>query len=67
MAQGQIIIDIGTDGATKIAVEGHAGEGCAALTAALENALGETKHDERTEEFYAQPEVEQGNSQSAGQ
>ncbi len=51
----KLIITVAPTGDTKIKVEGHAGPGCADLTAAIEKALGETVKDERTPEFHERP------------
>lgn len=53
----QILITIPRDSSkgNKIEVNGVKGEGCKALTAALEQALGQTTADEPTAEMYENP------------
>jgi ABC-type phosphate/phosphonate transport system ATPase subunit len=54
------------DGKTVIKVEGHAGSGCQALTKELENTLGTTTSDTKTQEYY-QAKATENNSQKLSQ
>jgi len=48
----RIDITIGPDGDVQIAVKGHKGQGCKALTRAIESALGQTVKDAKTSEWF---------------
>ena len=47
-----IVVTIGPTGEVTVSVEGVAGPGCQALTRPLEAALGVTREDTRTAEYY---------------
>jgi hypothetical protein len=49
----QITVTVQTDGATEVSVQGVKGQGCDALTKALEASLGSTESKKRTGEYYA--------------
>jgi len=47
-----ILVTIGPTGEVTVTVEGVAGPGCQALTRPLEHALGVTREDTRTADYY---------------
>lgn len=47
-----IIVTVGKDGTTVVAVQGVAGQGCRQLTAALEAALGTVTEQQLTMDYY---------------
>jgi Protein of unknown function (DUF2997) len=52
MSDPTILVTIGPTGEVTVSVEGVAGPGCQALTRPLEHALGVTREDTRTADFY---------------
>jgi hypothetical protein len=52
MSNEIIVVKITKSGDTQVSVENFSGEGCQALTAAIESRLGEIASDSKTEEFY---------------
>ena len=48
----EIIVNIAADGTTKVEARGVRGQGCAALTAAIEQALGKVSADVKKAEFF---------------
>lgn len=52
----QVIVDIDADGNVKVEAEGVRGAGCAALTRAIEAAIGQTVADQKKAAYY-QPAV----------
>jgi Protein of unknown function (DUF2997) len=50
----QIIVTVKADGATEVSVQGVKGQGCDALTKALEASLGTAETKKRTGDFYVQ-------------
>lgn len=57
----KIKVTIKPNGDSVVEVSGVKGEGCRALTAALEAALGNTTSDTATSEMYEQPENQSQN------
>ena len=57
MAKITITVSRDPSKGTKIAVEGHAGPGCKALTDAVEKALGQVTQTHITGEFNQAPQV----------
>jgi len=57
----KIKIKITKDGKTQIKVEGVQGSGCNALTKPLEEALGKTVSDQKTQDYYKQNNSNQQN------
>jgi len=57
----KITVVIKPNGDTTVSVAGVKGEGCRALTAALEAALGTPTSDTATGEMYEQPENQSQN------
>lgn len=53
----QVIVDIDADGNVKVEAQGVRGQGCAALTKAIEDAVGRTTADQKKAEYY-QPAVQ---------
>ena len=47
-----MLVTIGPTGEVTVSVEGVAGPGCQALTRPLEAALGVTREDTRTADYY---------------
>ena len=58
MARPTIVITIDLDGKPTVAVEGHAGAGCEALSADIERALGKVTDNVRTSEYSARAPVQ---------
>jgi len=52
MSDPTILVTIGPTGEVTVTVDGVAGPGCQALTRPLESALGVTREDTRTADFY---------------
>ena len=52
MAEPTILVTIGPTGEVTVTVEGVAGPGCQALTRPVERALGVTRDDTRTADYY---------------
>jgi len=52
MSAQTILVTIGPTGEVTVSVEGVAGPACQALTRPLETALGITREDTRTPEYY---------------
>jgi hypothetical protein len=52
MSAQTIVVTIGPTGEVTVSVEGVAGPACHALTRPLEAALGVTREDTRTAEYY---------------
>ena len=52
MSAQTIVVTIGPTGEVTVSVEGVAGPACQALTHPLEAALGVTREDTRTAEYY---------------
>ena len=52
MTAETIVVTIGPTGEVTVSVEGVAGPACQALTRPLEAALGVTREDTRTPEYY---------------
>jgi len=52
MRDPTILVTIGPTGEVTVTVEGMAGLGCQALTRPLESALGVTREDTRTADYY---------------
>lgn len=50
----QVIVNIDADGNVTVAAQGVKGQGCQALTKAIEQALGTTTGDQKTADFYQQ-------------
>ncbi len=50
----QIQVEVDADGNVKVEAKGVVGQGCAALTRALEESLGRTRADVKKSEFYQQ-------------
>lgn len=50
----QVIVTIAPDGTTQVKVDGIAGTSCKDITKQLENSLGSTVKDEKTQDFYKQ-------------
>lgn len=50
----QVIVTIDKDGATQVEAKNVTGSGCAALTKAIEAALGTTTADAKKPEFHQQ-------------
>ncbi len=48
----QIIVTIDPEATVTVEVKGHSGSGCSQLTAALEQSLGETTKDVKTQEYH---------------
>ncbi len=48
----QIIVTIDPEAIVTVEVKGHSGLGCQNLTAALEQSLGETIKDVKTQEYH---------------
>ena len=59
----QILVDISADGTVKVEADGVRGQGCAALTKAIEAAIGRTSRDIKKPEFFQA--VKQGANQDA--
>lgn len=57
----QIQVDVDTDGNVKVEAKGVTGQGCAALTKALEESLGRTVGDVKKPEFYQQAKAHEAN------
>lgn len=57
----EVIIDIGADGTVKIESKGVVGQGCGALTKAIEGALGQTTSDVKKAEYFQQAPITQKN------
>lgn len=54
----EVIVTVGKDGSTKVAVQGVSGPGCRELTAALEAALGKVEEMQHTPEYYEEERQE---------
>jgi cytidylate kinase len=52
MSDPTILVTIDPTGEVTVSVEGAAGSGCQALTRPLEHALGMTREDTRTADYY---------------
>ncbi len=52
MSEQAILVTISPTGEVTVSVEGVAGPGCQALTRPLERALGVTREDTRTTDYY---------------
>ena len=52
MHEPTILVTIGPTGEVSVAAAGVAGPGCQALTRPLERALGVTRDDARTADYY---------------
>jgi Protein of unknown function (DUF2997) len=52
MSAQTIVVTIGPTGEVTVSVEGVIGPGCQALTQPLETALGVTREDTRTAEYF---------------
>ncbi len=52
MSDPTILVTIDPTGEITVSVEGVAGPGCQALTRPLERALGATREDTRTADYY---------------
>jgi len=52
MSDPTILVTIGPTGEVTVTVEGVTGPGCQALTRPLEHALGMTREDTRTADYY---------------
>ena len=52
MSDPTILVTIGPTGEVTVTVEGVTGPGCQALTRPLEHALGVTREDTRTADYY---------------
>jgi cytidylate kinase len=52
MSDPTILVTIGPTGEVTVTVDGVAGPGCQALTRPLESALGVTREDTRTADYY---------------
>ena len=52
MSEPTILVTIDPTGEVTVTVEGVAGPGCQALTRPLESALGVTRDDTRTTDYY---------------
>jgi hypothetical protein len=52
MSDPTILVTIDPTGEVTVSVEGAAGPGCQALTRPLESALGVTREDTRTADYY---------------
>jgi Protein of unknown function (DUF2997) len=50
----QIIVTVKADGTTEVTVQGVKGQGCDAISKALEASLGTAETKKRTGDFYAQ-------------
>lgn len=50
----QIIVTVKADGSTEVSVQGVTGQGCDALTKAIEASLGTAETKKRTGDYYAQ-------------
>jgi hypothetical protein len=59
----EVIVTIDAEGDTKVEAKGVVGSDCAALTRAIEQALGSTVSDVKKPEFYQQQKA----GQRAGQ
>ena len=54
----EVIVTVGKDGSTKVAVQGVSGPGCRELTAALEAALGKVEEMHVTADYYESTQEE---------
>lgn len=55
----QVIVNIDAQGNTTVEAKGVQGSGCAALTRAIEEALGKTVTDQKKAEFFQQQRAAQ--------
>ena len=56
MASSTITVAVDKKGQTQLSVKGTQGQACTMQTKRLQEALGLSIEDEKTEEFYHQPE-----------
>lgn len=59
MNQQQVIVTVGETGDVKVEANGCVGNGCAALTAEIEKAIGKTTGDVKKSEFHQQAQAGQ--------
>jgi hypothetical protein len=50
----EVIVNVDAEGGVKVEAKGVIGQGCQALTRALEQALGDTTADQKKAEYYRQ-------------
>lgn len=55
----QVVIDISTQGDVTVKAQGAPGKSCQDLTKQIESALGKTKKDIKTSEYYQQQSQQQ--------
>jgi len=54
-----ITITVARDGSTRVETAGFKGQGCEAITKAIEEALGKVEKNERKAEFFEKPQQNQ--------
>jgi acylphosphatase len=62
----QVIVNVDPDGNVKVEAAGVKGQGCQALTRAIEQALGTTTADTKKSEYYQQEQARAGQSGQIG-